>query len=129
MRFGIGTLRRTISALMIGAVLLIGIAAPAEAQKRGKNKNKWDRHDTWGRHDNGRHLGWTRGRHLGWRNRNRDWDDDDRRRRRRAFWRHRRDDRRDWRDNRRMSQRRWDRNDWRTRVYGDRVGFNRRRFR
>ena len=129
MRFGIGTLRRTISALLIGAVLFIGMAAPAEAQRRGKNKNKWDRHDISRRHDNGRHLGWTRGRHLGWRNRNRDWDDDDRRRRRRAFWRNRRDDRRDWRDNRRMSQRRWDRNDWRTRAYGDRVGFSRRRFR
>ena len=121
MRIGIGTLRRTISALMIGAVLFIGMAAPAEAQKRGRRN--------WDRHDNGRHLGWTRGRHLGWRNRNRDWDDDDRRRRRRAFRRNRRDDRRDWRDNRRMSQRRWDRNDWRTRAYGDRVGFSRRRFR
>ncbi|HEX7178061.1 MAG TPA: hypothetical protein VF240_22580 [Pyrinomonadaceae bacterium] len=125
MRFGISTLKRTISALMIGAFLLIGMAAPAEAQRRGKNKNKWDRHDTRGRHDNGRHTGWTRGRHLGWGNR--DWDDDDRRRRRRrAFRRDRRDDRRDWRDNRRTSQRRWDRNDWRTRAYGNRVGYNRR---
>jgi hypothetical protein len=112
---------------MIGAFLLVGLAAPAEAQRRGKNKwDKHDKHDNWGRRDNGRHLGWTRGRHLGWRNRNRDWDDDDRRRRRRAFRRNRRDDRRDWRDNRRMSQRRWDRNDWRTRAYGNRVGFNRR---
>ena len=68
MRFGISTLKRTISALMIGAFLLVGMAAPAEAQRRGKNKNKWDRHDISRRHDNGRHTGWTRGRHLGWRN-------------------------------------------------------------
>ena len=109
MRFGISTLKRTISALMIGAFLLVGMAAPAEAQRRGKNKNKWDRHDISRRHDNGRHTGWTRGRHRGWGNRDRDRDDDDRRRRRRAFRRDRRDDRR-W-DNRRTSQRRWDRND------------------
>ena len=126
MRFGISTLKRTISALMIGAVLLVGMAVPAEAQRRGKNKNKWDRHDISRRHDNGRHLGWTRGRHLGWRNRNRDWDDD-RRRRRRAFWRNRRDDRR-W-DDRRTFQRRWERRNFYNRVFGDRVGFNRRRFR
>ena len=47
MRFGIGTLKRMISTLLIGAFLFISMAAPAEAQRRGRNRG--DRHDRWDR--------------------------------------------------------------------------------
>lgn len=83
MRFDFGTLKRTISALVLGALLVVGFAVPAEAQ-RGRGRG-------WERHDNGRHLGWTRGRHRGWRNRDRR---DFRRERRLERRRDRRDDRR-----------------------------------
>lgn len=105
MRFGISTLKRTICALLVGAFLLIGLAVPAEAQRRGSDGRWWD-----GRNDNGRHRGWTRGRHRGWDNNNQ-W-------RRRALRRQRRewrDDRREWRDDRRdwrRSRRQWRRTNW-----------------
>jgi hypothetical protein len=121
MRFGISTLKRTISALVVCLVLLAGMIVPAEAQRR---------HGRWaGRHDNGRHLGWTRGRHLGWRNRR--FNDDDRFRRRSI--------RRHWRDERRALRRhqREERRGFRNRARGDRVRYigppvrvsNRRQFR
>lgn len=107
MKFGISTLKRTISALLVGLVLLAGMVVPAEAQRR---------HGRWaGRHDNGRHLGWTRGRHLGWRNRRSDNED---RFRRRSIRRHRKDERRALRRHQREERR-----GFRNRAHGDRVAF------
>lgn len=110
MRFGFDTLKRTICALLVGLVLVAGAAVPAEAQRRGRDGRWWD-----GRHDNGRHLGWTRGRHRGWSNRDR--DDDDRRRRRRAIRRARREDRREWRQDRREWRRQWRRDNFRRSLF------------
>ncbi|HEX6625125.1 MAG TPA: hypothetical protein VF064_15545 [Pyrinomonadaceae bacterium] len=99
MRFDIRTLMRTISALAIAALLLVGSLAPVMAQGRGRGR---------GRDNDRRHYGWERGRHRGWSHsarRGRMWRDDDnnnRRWRRRALLRrNRREARRDrWRDGR-----------------------------
>jgi hypothetical protein len=87
MRFQISTLKRMISALIIGAVLLIGASAEAFA--------KQGRHGRNNRVDRGRHLGWTIGRHRGWDRRDRNRD---RRDARRVLRRHQREERRDLRD-------------------------------
>ena len=55
MGFEIRTLTRTVCALVVVALLAVGVSAK---QHR--------RHDRLLRHDNGRHLGWTIGRHRGW---------------------------------------------------------------
>jgi Spy/CpxP family protein refolding chaperone len=104
MKFEISTVRRAISALVLGVVLLAGMAAPAEAQgppgRRGSHSN------------NGRHLGWTRGQHRGWDN-----YDTNRTRRveRRAYRRSVRDDWRTLRQHQRAERRTF-------RATGDRVG-------
>ena len=96
MRFCFDTLKRTISALLMGVVLFAGMAISTGAK---------DRHGRqWERRDNGRHLGWTRGRRNGWRNRDRS----DRRDFRRRRWSNGRDN---WND-RRWSDRRGGRIDY-----------------
>lgn len=108
MRFGISTLRRMISALVIGAVLLLGMSAETLA-KQGRGRNRGDR---------GRHLGWEIGRHRGWDRRDNNWERRDRRRTLRRHWReerrdlrrHQRDERGDFvgdRDERRNLRRHW----------------------
>lgn len=65
MRGQFRTLRRTISALAIGAVLLAGLSGEALAQRHRARHARTGRH--WlTRHDQGRHLGWTKGQHRGW---------------------------------------------------------------
>ena len=89
MGFDIRTQKRTITALAIAALMLMGTLAPALAQgRRG------------GRSNDRRHYGWTQGKHRGWTrssHRGRMWRDDDRRARRREFRRERRQDRRAFR--------------------------------
>ena len=98
MRLDIRTLMRTISALAIAALLLVGSLAPAMAQGRGRGR---------GGDNDRRHYGWERGRHRGWSHsarRGRMWRDDDdnnwRWRRRALLHRNRREARRDWRRDR-----------------------------
>ena len=91
MRFGISTVKRTISALFIGALLLVGMSTETLA-KQGRGRNRADR---------GRHLGWEIGRHRGWNRRDDNWERRDRRRSLRRHWREeRRDLRRHQRDER-----------------------------
>ena len=120
MGVGINTLKRTICTLLVGLVLVAGLAVPAEAQRRNRDGRGWS-----GRHDNGRHLGWTRGRHRGWDNRRR-WNGNNRRRR--EWRRERRDDRRDFRRHRTLQRRSWWQNNNRNRVsyIGPAVRSNRR---
>lgn len=54
MRFEMRTLKRTISALAIVLMLLLGASADVWAQGKGRHKQ-----------NQGRHLGWERGRRLG----------------------------------------------------------------
>ena len=111
MGFGISTLKRTISALVVGLLLFVGMIVPTEAQKR--HGKRFDRDDR------GRHLGWTRGRHLGRRNRDANRD---RRLRRRELSRH-------WRDERRALRlhQRDERRTLRNSAVGDRVLFGSQR--
>jgi hypothetical protein len=88
MRFEIRTLLRTISALAIVLMLLVGASADALAHgRKGKQRKQ----------NQGRHLGWERGRRVGHQRR----DDNNWSWRRRQFRRNRRDDRRDFRRQRR----------------------------
>jgi hypothetical protein len=57
MRVEIRTLLRSISTLVVLLTLVFGASIGVSAQERGHRS---------GRHDNGRHLGWTVGRHRGW---------------------------------------------------------------
>jgi hypothetical protein len=94
MRFEMRTLKRTICALAVVLMLVLGAGVEALAHdKRGKRHKQ----------NQGRHLGWERGRRVGHHRRD---DDNWRRRRRQARreWRDdRRDDRRDFRRQRRSS--------------------------
>lgn len=84
MRFEMNTLKRTISALAVVLMLLLGASADVWAHGKGKRHKQ----------NQGRHLGWERGRRVGHERRINTWG-----------WR-RRQARRDWRDDRRDD--RWD---------------------
>jgi len=104
MRLEISTLGRTITALALAALMLVGTSSLAFAQRHRRHQ----------RHDNGLHLGWDR----------RD-DRRDERLRRRALKERRKEMRRAWRERRRD-----DRREWRRGRRDDRSsfwGFERRR--
>ncbi len=88
MRFEIRTLKRTISALAVVLMLLLGASADALAHGGRKGRHKQNQ---------GRHLGWERGRRVGHERRSNSWAW--RRRQARRDWREDRRD--DWRDSRR----------------------------
>jgi hypothetical protein len=106
MRSEIRTLLRAISTLVVLFMLVFGASMEASAQRR--------RARILGtRHDNGRHLGWTRGRHRGWTTSNHRGVGTDDSRLGDVFGRNRRDNR-DNRDRRRGDDR--DRDHDRNRV-------------
>ncbi|MDT7777499.1 MAG: hypothetical protein QOC99_11 [Acidobacteriota bacterium] len=57
MRREFRTLLRSISTFAVLLTLVLGTSLGVSAKGHGHRL---------GRHDNGRHLGWTKGRHLGW---------------------------------------------------------------
>ena len=92
MRFEISTLKRTISALVVVVMLVLGASADAWAHGKHGKKHKQNQ---------GRHLGWEQGRRVGQHRR----DDNNWNQRRRQVRRHWRDERRDLRRHQRHERR------------------------
>lgn len=93
MRFEISTLKRTISALAVVVMLVLGASADAWAHGNHGKKHKQNQ---------GRHLGWQLGRRVGQHRR------DDNNWRRRQVRRHRLDERRDLRRHQRSERESFD---------------------
>ncbi|HEY0072951.1 MAG TPA: hypothetical protein VGB77_02540 [Abditibacteriaceae bacterium] len=83
-------------AVVAGLVLMPALGGLNDAQAKDKG-NKG--HKASGRHDNGKHKGWTKGKHKGWSKSSQTWDRDD-------------DDRRDRRDRRTSTRRPTVRDTW-----------------
>lgn len=75
-------------AVLASLTLMPALGGLNQAEAKG-NKH----HKSSGRHDNGKHKGWSKGKHKGWSKSSQTWDRDD--------WDDRRDYRRDRRDDRR----------------------------
>lgn len=93
---------RILSSIAVFASLTLMPALNGLNEVQAKNKGNKG-HRASGRHDNGKHLGWSKGKHKGWSKSSQTWDrdDDDRR--------DRRDYRRDYRTSTRRSS---TRNTW-----------------
>jgi hypothetical protein len=68
-------------AALAGLTLMPALGGLNDAQAKDKGNKH---HKASGRHDNGKHKGWTKGKHKGWSKSSQTWDrdDDDRRDRR-----------------------------------------------